>query len=223
MSTAEQDLTGRARLCDAAIVAFAAQGFDVSLRAIAARAGFTAGLVRHHFGSKEALRAECDATVLERYRQLKEESLRGDPGQVLNHLPTSRESGVLLLYILRSAREGAQAGRQFTEQLIDEVLVLLDHAVSNGLIVPSRNEPARARYLILQSLGALVLYFALYPPQDPEDFVTVVEDYYGNIALPTLELYTEGLFADPGYLNEYLASDAANIPPAGPAGDTVSR
>lgn len=223
MSAAQEDLTGRARLRDAAIEAFAAQGFDESLRAIAARAQVTAGLVRHHFGSKQALRAECDATVLERYRRLKEESLRGNPGEVLNHLPTSRESGVLLLYILRSAREGAQAGRQFTEQLIDEALVLLDQAVSSGLIVPSRNEPARARYLILQSLGALVLYFALYPPQDPEDFATVVKDYYGHIALPTLELYTEGLFADPGYLNEYLASGTAHIPPAEPAGDTVPR
>lgn len=66
-------------MCDAAIVAFAAQGFDVSLRAIAARAGFTTGLVRHHFGSKEALRAECDATVLERYRRMKEDSLEASP------------------------------------------------------------------------------------------------------------------------------------------------
>lgn len=223
MSAAQEDLTGRARLRDAAIEAFAAQGFDESLRAIASRAQVTAGLVRHHFGSKKALRAECDATVLERYRRLKEESLQAEPKQVFNQLPGSREGGVLLLYILRSAREGAPAGRQFTEQLIEEALVLLDQAVSRGLIVPSRDEPARARFLILQSLGALVLYFALNPPQDPEDFTTVMQDYYAHVALPTLELFTEGLFADPGYLNEYLASGAAGIPPAGPAGNSVSR
>ncbi len=223
MSTAEQDLTGRARLRDTAIEAFAAQGFDVSLRAIAARAGVTAGLVRHHFGSKEALRAECDATVLERYRRMKEDSLEASPQQVFNHLPSSREGGVLILYILRSVRDGAQAGTQFTEQLIEEALTLLDRSVQRGLIVPSRNEPARARFLVLQSLGALVLHFALNPSQDPEDFSTVMQEYYAQVALPTLELFSEGLFTDPAYLNEYLAAGTADVPPAGSAGTAESR
>jgi len=223
VSTAEQDLTGRARLRDAAIEAFAAQGFDVSLRAIATRANVTAGLVRHHFGSKQALRAECDATVLERYRRMKEDSLAASTQQVFSNLPSSREGGVLILYILRSVREGAQAGTQFTGQLVEEALVLLDRAVSRGLIVPSRNEPARARFLVLQSLGALVLHFALNPPRDPEDFATVMQEYYAQVALPTLELYSEGLFTDPAYLNEYLASGAADVPPAGSAGTAEPR
>ncbi|MFJ2620169.1 TetR family transcriptional regulator [Glutamicibacter sp. NPDC087344] len=223
MSTAWQDLTGRARLRDAAIEAFAAQGFEESLRSIAARAQVTAGLVRHHFGSKDALRAECDATVLERYRQLKEESLQADPHQLFTHLPASAQGGVLLLYILRSAREGSAAGRKFTEQLIDEALILLNQSVSRGLIVPSRDEPARARLLILQSLGALVLHFALNPPQDPEDFAAVMQDYYSRVALPTLEIYSEGLFTDSAYLNEYLLATAADVPPATDAGITESR
>ncbi|KSU68003.1 TetR/AcrR family transcriptional regulator [Arthrobacter sp. NIO-1057] len=218
MSTALSDLTGRARLRDSAIEAFAAQGFDVSLRAIAERAQVTAGLVRHHFGSKEALRAECDTTVLERYRHLKEDSMDASPQQVFSHLPSSREGGVLIMYILRSVREGASAGMQFTEQLIDEALNLLNQSVSRGLIVPSRNEPARARFLILQTLGALVLHFALNPPQDPEDFTAVMQDYYTQVSLPTLELFSEGLFTSPAYLNEYLAAESADISPAGSAG-----
>ena len=87
MSTAHEDLTGRARLRDAAIECFAAQGFDESLRAIAARAGVSAGLVRHHFGSKEQLRAECDATVLKRYQRLKVDSINIDPAQLFSHSP----------------------------------------------------------------------------------------------------------------------------------------
>lgn len=70
MGTTHEDLTGRARLRDAAIESFAAAGFDESLRAIAIRAGVSAGLVRHHFGSKEKLRAECDATGPEFFERL---------------------------------------------------------------------------------------------------------------------------------------------------------
>ncbi|POH57001.1 hypothetical protein CVS28_18190 [Arthrobacter glacialis] len=109
MSAAHEDLTARARLRDAAIECFAAQGFEESLRAIAARAGVSAGLVRHHFGSKEQLRAECDATVLKRYSTLKSESIKTDPQQLFAQFPASREGGILLVYILRSVREGGAA------------------------------------------------------------------------------------------------------------------
>lgn len=145
VSTAEQDLTGRARLRDATIEAFAAQGFDVSLRVIATRAKVTAGLVRHHFGSKETLPAECDAMVLQRYRRLKEESLSASEQQVFSNLPSSAEGGVLILYILRAVRDGAQAGTQFTVQLIEEALVPLNRSVERGLIVPAAmNRPGHA-------------------------------------------------------------------------------
>src|SRR3712207_8086528 len=52
-SSADDDLTGRARIRDAAIRRFAVDGFGTSVRAIAADAGVSPGLVIHHFGSKE--------------------------------------------------------------------------------------------------------------------------------------------------------------------------
>jgi AcrR family transcriptional regulator len=58
---------GRARLLQVAMRQFAAQGFDsVTVRAIAAEAGVTAGLIKHHFGSKEGLRDAVDALFLQR-------------------------------------------------------------------------------------------------------------------------------------------------------------
>src|SRR5690625_7661105 len=57
------DLTARARLRDAAIEVFGAEGFAASVRTIAARAGVPPGLVIHHFGSKDDLRAVCDEHV----------------------------------------------------------------------------------------------------------------------------------------------------------------
>ncbi|WP_329603806.1 helix-turn-helix domain-containing protein, partial [Nocardia seriolae] len=46
------DLTTRARIRDAAITVFGEQGFGVGVRAIAAAAGVSPGLVNHHFGDR---------------------------------------------------------------------------------------------------------------------------------------------------------------------------
>ncbi len=56
MSRAEQRDATRQRIVDAAVTAFAEQGFQASsTRDIAARAGVTQGLVTYHFDSKDAL------------------------------------------------------------------------------------------------------------------------------------------------------------------------
>ena len=55
-STPESDLTAVARIRNAALLRFARDGFGVGLRTIAADAGVTAGLIAHHFGSKDGLR-----------------------------------------------------------------------------------------------------------------------------------------------------------------------
>ena len=56
-----QDLTARARIRDAAIALMAERGIGgATIRDIAQAAGVSSGLVRHHFGSKEGLRAACD-------------------------------------------------------------------------------------------------------------------------------------------------------------------
>lgn len=63
------DLTTRARIRDAAMAAFAEQGYrGATMRGIAAAAGVSLGLVQHHFGTKDGLRAACDEQVLELVR-----------------------------------------------------------------------------------------------------------------------------------------------------------
>ena len=60
----DSDLSARAKIREAALGLFAASGFGVSLRTVAEAAGVSAGLVVHHFGSKDGLRAAVDQSVL---------------------------------------------------------------------------------------------------------------------------------------------------------------
>ncbi|MFJ2610052.1 TetR/AcrR family transcriptional regulator [Streptomyces sp. NPDC087425] len=66
-AVAKSDLTGRARLREAALELFAEHGFEAtSTRAVAAAAGLSPALVTRHFGSKQGLRAAVDEYVLDR-------------------------------------------------------------------------------------------------------------------------------------------------------------
>src|SRR5919199_4055952 len=69
------DLTTRARIRDAAVLRFGREGFGVSVRALAADAGVSPGLVIHHFGSKDGLRAACDEHVLRTAAEAKRKAL----------------------------------------------------------------------------------------------------------------------------------------------------
>src|SRR5699024_2346904 len=54
----------RDRIRDAAIESFAYEGFDVGMRAIAARAGVTAGLITHYYRSTAIMRQEFEVDML---------------------------------------------------------------------------------------------------------------------------------------------------------------
>jgi TetR/AcrR family transcriptional regulator, regulator of cefoperazone and chloramphenicol sensitivity len=77
VAVAEEDLTARARIRDAALEQFAELGYErTTIRGIAAAAGVSLGLVRHHFGAKQALRDAVDQHVLAEIRQRNDEIRR---------------------------------------------------------------------------------------------------------------------------------------------------
>lgn len=62
---------GRARLLSVAMKLFAEKGYDgVTVRDIAAAADVSVGLLNHHYGSKEGLRAAVDAHVIEQFEEV---------------------------------------------------------------------------------------------------------------------------------------------------------
>lgn len=67
---------GKSRLMDTALRLFAERGFDsVTVRDIATASGVSVGLINHHFGSKEGLRAAVDDHFIQQF----EEALTWNP------------------------------------------------------------------------------------------------------------------------------------------------
>lgn len=212
-SVSNHELTARTRLRNSAIEEFARRGFDASVREIAAHAGVTAGLITHHFGSKQNLREECDAEVLRQYSTLKSDGIAMSPTQTMTKMAELDDYAPMLVYILRSVREGGSAGVEFLENMIDETIRFTQEGVDSGVIRPSRDPEARARYLVTSSLGGLLLQLSLLPQHNIADIGPTVRRLVDDVTLPTLELYTEGVLTDHRYLDEYLLY--VGDPPAG--------
>ena len=109
MDRAVEDLTARARIRDAAIKLFGERGIEgASIRDIAAEAGVSSGLVRHHFGSKEALREACDKYAKERMLQIGSELTRDGDLTGLDPLVLHPLAFPLQLYLVRSMMDGSE-------------------------------------------------------------------------------------------------------------------
>src|SRR5690625_7898495 len=78
-----EELTAGERILQAALRRFAVDGLSAPLRRVAADAGVSAGLIIHHYGSREKLLAACDARVLEITRREKSEVMQGGAAEML--------------------------------------------------------------------------------------------------------------------------------------------
>ena len=198
------DLTTRARIRNAAIACFAEHGFAASFREIASRTGVSPGLITHHFGSKKALRTECDAEVLRRYRALKSSSVADPSGYLFKHLAQPGPAAELMVYMLRAIHAGGRPAREFLERLVDSAREVMEETVASGLVRPSRDEEARTRYLAYQTMGAMLIQFLTTADPSPDAFIESMRNTRQNQILPTLELFTEGLLTDRSMLDDYL-------------------
>src|SRR5437870_1488254 len=92
MASAPSDLTSAARIRNAALQAFAAQGVaGTSIRDVAKAAAVSPGLVQHHFRSKAGLRRAVDDFVVGRAIAVFGDPVRGtSPAEAPRRLPPQR-------------------------------------------------------------------------------------------------------------------------------------
>lgn len=229
---APQDLDPLLR---AAIGRFSREGFGAPLRAIAADAGVSAALLVKRYGSKEALHEAADEAVLEWIRRVKSESIGSAArGTLMLTLPAAqREASVLLGYIVHAVLDGGALGRHLLDQMVTDAEGYIAEAVAQGLARPSRDERARARYLVQSGLGSLLVSTLLGPSAAPptggtpfagtppagtptgdtrsadgadtgRDILAMLHRLEEETTLPALELYTEGFFTGPAVFEQYL-------------------
>ncbi|WP_228760094.1 TetR/AcrR family transcriptional regulator [Pseudactinotalea sp. HY158] len=192
----------------AALNRFAREGFGAPLRVIAADADVSAALIIKRYGTKEGLRAACDGVALEWIRAAKTRNIGVVAGGGL--LPTlvgGDEYAPLVGYVMQSVIAGGSLGRSFVEHMIADAEGYLADAVAAGVIRPSRDERARARYLVTSSLGSFLLTMLLEPDTGGRS-ATDLPGLYRMLASegtgPMLELYTEGLFTTRRILEDFL-------------------
>ena len=150
-----EDLTAKARLRDAALRLFAERGIEATtVRAVAAAAGVSGGLVRHHFGSKDELRAACDAYALEQAVLLKQQAVLGgrlgDVGFMSSAHPRML---VLLRYFARSLLDGSPSAEAMLSEMVSVTRDWLELHHPGEITDPL----AHAALLVSMEIGALVV------------------------------------------------------------------
>jgi AcrR family transcriptional regulator len=153
-----EDLTARARIRDAALRHFGEHGFERStIRGIAETAGVSSGLVRHHFGSKQALREACDEYVLRSVRALNDETwAAAESGDLRKAASARKPIGPYAQYVARSLVDGG------ADALFDEMTRMSEAWVAAA--DAQRDEPpavdvhTRAAVVTAMGLGVPILH-----------------------------------------------------------------
>ncbi len=210
MRSATSDLTTRARIRDAALELFGAQGFaSTSVRAIADRADVSAALVMHHFGSKEALRAECDAHIVDEVIGRKEQlGTDGDLSTTMRRwLADVDTHRVGLDYLARMITDGTKAGAQLFDGLVERTVTMIDTEIAAGRMRQSSDRRMTAVIVATHGLMPLLLESQLARALgEPGLTPTLI----ARMTVPTLELYTHGLYSTTDVLDAATAALAGS-------------
>ncbi|HEX6953875.1 MAG TPA: TetR family transcriptional regulator [Agromyces sp.] len=206
-STPVGDATTAARIRDAAVARFGANGFArTGIREIAADAGVSAGLVIHHFGSKEGLRRACDEWMV---AQLMGEKARlGDTSvaaTIREWLDDPGRFRAYVDYVAAMLTDGTDGGARLFDLLLAETRAMLDDGVASGAMRDGSDPEVRAVLITVDGLAPLLLrdHLARALGAPLHDAGTI-----RRMTLPTLELYTHGLYADSRILDAARAAMA---------------
>jgi AcrR family transcriptional regulator len=199
------DLTARARIRDSAIRLFASNGFAAtSVRAIADGAGVSPALVIHHFGSKKSLRRDCDEHVLKTVVGEKARLLDADLlGSMHEWLTKPEQFKGAFDYVARTLSEPSDLGTTLFEGLVAKTRALLADGVERGTTRASKDPDMRAVIVALHGLAPLVLQHHLGRSLGHDGLTKGVIQ---RMTVPTLELYTHGLYTTSAYLDTATAA-----------------
>lgn len=192
MAATFEDLTARARIRDAALEQFAEHGFErTTIRAIAAAAGVSSGLVRHHFGSKQELRAAADAHVVQEIQRIsKEVTADGGTADLLSMAAIRDEIRPYQRYLMRGMLEGSPTFALIFDQLVESTEQWLLATEDGRPDTPYADLRARAAVIVTAKLSIPILHEQLTRVLGVD---TTVPPGESRVALAMLDLFTHPL------------------------------
>ncbi|HEY3682524.1 MAG TPA: TetR family transcriptional regulator [Streptosporangiaceae bacterium] len=193
-----EDLTAPAKIRSAAIAHLARDGFQkANLRAIAADAGVSAGLIFHHFGSKKGLLTACDERVLgvltERARTAGRASGSGLHDLHRAYVSDPEDYRVHVQYMARAIAEDTPAAERFVATLVEESEEIFRAGAADGSMRESSDPRALAVLNVLISQALLTMPPPLARALGAE---RLGPEVLARMAVPALELFTRGLYTD---------------------------
>ena len=204
-AVAFEDLTARARIREAALRHFAEEGYErATIRGIAQTAGVSAGLLRHHFGSKEELRRACDEYVAGMLRRINAQIL-DDPGDTAS---ARRKSKPYQRYIVRALADGSATARPIFDEMVTQTEQWLARADQARPDPPAVDRRIRAALVTAMAAGIPLLHDHLSQAMGTDIFAPEGDRL---VALGLLDIYSHKL------LDEETASaaEAGLDPPHG--------
>ena len=202
MRSLGDDRTARAVIRDESLRLFAAYGPDaVTIRQVAHAAGVSAGLVVHHFGSRDGLRQAVDEYVLAVFDDLfstmpeLDWTVRSATGSltevVLARLPVDSP---IPAYLSRLLLSGDPTGTRLFTRWMQAGQQAIDRLETTGVLRPSQDPAVRAAFLMANDLALLLLRDRLtahlgVDPLSREGITRWSEE--------VMTIYRSGLFADP--------------------------
>lgn len=191
---APADLTARARIRDSALLLFGRDGYRAtSVRDVAADAGVSAGLVIHHFGSKDALRRECDTHVVRMIAEKAELETKPSASVIQDLLADVDAFRPAIDYLARMLVDDSEEAQQLFDLLFEETRAIYREGVRTGSMNASSDEDPFAMLLLTGGLAPLLLRRHLSRLFEA-DYLSPA--FLNRLVVPTLELYTSGLYAD---------------------------
>jgi hypothetical protein len=115
-----------------------------------------------------------------------------------------------MAYLVRSMQSASDLAKMLWQRMIDNAEEYLEEGVRSGLLKPSRDPRARARYLGMSGGGGFLMYLQMH--ENPTDLRAVLRDYGEEMMLPALEIYTQGLMADSTMYDAFLETREKGIP-----------
>ncbi len=186
------DLTARARIREAALAQFTEHGYErATIRGIAAAAGVSPGLLRHHYGSKQELREAVDAHVLAEILRVNEEIKEGSDRGDLAPSAMSREAlRPYQGYLVRALSEGSQTAVTIFDNMIGPTEEWLARADERRTDPPYADPKTRAAVLTAMALGVGLLHEHVSRVLGV-DILSAAGDR--QIALAMLDIYSHAL------------------------------